>query len=136
MAETPMKPLAVDMVEVKRVSADLRIQADGGLASGLGGFAREVERGVLFGWFSPSGETQAARNALWAALHRHRDNAERQLRLGQALAVALEQVLTNYTEADDQAAAALKVLEREISASAKRAEQAALRQRQGRGADV
>ncbi len=134
MAETPIKQLAVDLVEVRQISVDLRVQADTGLASGLGWFAREVERGVLFGTFSPSGETQAARNALWAALRRHRDNAQQQLRLGQAFAAALEQVLSNYTEADDLAAAALEVIDREIAATVQRAEHAELRHRQGRGA--
>lgn len=133
MADSPIKQLAVDLVEVRRISADLRVQADTGLASGLGGFAREVERGVLFGTFSPSGEAQAARSAFWAALRRHRDNAEQQLRLGRAFAAALEQVLTNYTDADDLAAAALKVIDREIAYAAKRAEHAELRHQQGRG---
>ncbi len=134
--ETPKKPLIVDMAEVSRVTADLRTQAAIGLESGAGEFAREIDRGVLFGTFSPSGETQAARNALWAALHRHYENAERQLGLGRALATGLEKALANYTEADDLAAAALNLIDREIAAAAERAGHAEMRHRQGRGAHV
>ncbi|WP_144119727.1 hypothetical protein [Catellatospora sichuanensis] len=136
MADKPMPQLAVDMVEVRKVTADLRARTNDGLAPGVGQFAREIERGVLFGTFSPSGETQAARNAFWAALQRHHANATRQLEVGQTLAAALEKVLANYTEADDLAAMKLSVLERELMVAVERLEIAELRHQQGRGAYI
>ncbi|WP_155391305.1 hypothetical protein [Catellatospora paridis] len=136
MADKPMPQLAVDLVEVRKVTEDLRARTNDGLAPGVGQFAREIERGVLFGTFSPSGETQAARNAFWAALQRHHDNARVQLEIGYTLASALEKALENYTKADDLAAVKLAVLEQEVTAVTKRLALAELRHEQGRGAYI
>jgi hypothetical protein len=90
----------VDMAELRAVCAAVKTDVEQGLRPGIADTALKVQTGVRFGQQSPSGEVDAARRALIATLRRHNENSEHHLATADRLVSALDQILTNYADAD------------------------------------
>lgn len=90
----------IDLVQFKEASVAVKVDVDQGLRPGIADADQKVQHGVRFGQSSPSGEADAARRALIATLHRHRENGSRHLATAGRLTTALDEILANYTRAD------------------------------------
>ncbi len=94
----------IDLTQFVEASAAVKVDVEQGLRPGIADADHKVQLGVRFGQSSPSGEADAARRALDAALHRHRENGSRHLATAGRLTSALDEILANYIRADADAA--------------------------------
>jgi hypothetical protein len=95
--------IKVNVAELEETCTAVRIDFEQGLRPGITDASRKVQLGVRFGQMSPSGEADAARRALLAALQRYRENSERHLSTADHLIRTLDAILSNYAHADTAA---------------------------------
>lgn len=101
MDYSTMAQVAVDLRELQHFASKLRAEADGVFEPAVSRADGMLGAGAGFGVASVSGEVSAARDAVDAALDQARANTVRQLRAAQILVRAAEQVLANYSRADE-----------------------------------
>ena len=116
------RQITVDLDGLHDFTSSLRLETNEGLRSGLATCDNQVQRGVRFCRNSPSGEVNAAAQAMAAVLSRHKENATRQLNLSEGLIIAMEQILTNYRDADSLNKAKLSEIETTLTDAVKKLE--------------
>ncbi|GAA1397414.1 hypothetical protein ACFQZ4_20105 [Catellatospora coxensis] len=107
--------LTVDLAGLREVRTDLRRDTDEALRPGLTTARRQLDYGVRFCLALDCAEGRAARASVGHVLAQHRKNAEYQLRVAEGLALALERIVENYSNADMRAAARITEVESELS---------------------
>ncbi|MEV4410902.1 hypothetical protein [Catellatospora sp. NPDC049609] len=116
MPERPVHGrLTVDLAGLREISADLRRDTDEDLRPGFATAQRQMRYGARFCLALDCAEGRAARASVNDVLVKHRANAEYQLRVAEALAIALERIVENYADADARAAARVTEVESELS---------------------
>ena len=108
MTEKPAaQHVTVDLVGLREVAVNVRDQTSAELQPGFERCNKLMQHGVRFALRSPSGSGYAARHALATALTRHHHNCEAHLSTAAALSLAIDNILTNYADADHLAGSAV-----------------------------
>jgi hypothetical protein len=109
-----MTQLIVDLVQLRDTCQAVRADTNKGLRDGLADADPKVHQGVPFGKASPSGEINAARDALKATLHRHAENGTAHLGRADQIVRFLAHMLGEYETADSIQAATMEQILTEL----------------------
>lgn len=90
----------VDLGQLQDTCRAVRLDTEQGLRPGLAEADQKIHQGVPFGRHSPSGEVDAAREALVHTLRRHAENSASHLRRAEQLVAFLDRMLVEYADAD------------------------------------
>lgn len=96
--------IEVDLGQLQLTSQALAADTRDGLKPGLSDTDMKIQQGVPFGAKSPSGEVDAARQALGYTLARNGDNFANHVRRAEQLIGFLDVILKRYRDTDDLAA--------------------------------
>lgn len=112
-----MAEIVVDLGQLRETCVAVRLDTELGLQPGLSASEGRIQHGVRFGRSSPSGEADAAAQALRETLRRHKSNAERHLATATHLVAVLDRIITNYQDADAIARLNVEAVQAELAAA-------------------
>ncbi|GHJ48462.1 hypothetical protein Cs7R123_58040 [Catellatospora sp. TT07R-123] len=101
----------VDLIGLKEIATAVQRQTSKELEPGLVRCDQLMQHGARFALHSPSGPGYAARHALVTALTTHFYNGPEHVRAAAALSLAIDNILTNYADADHLAKAKMETVD-------------------------
>jgi hypothetical protein len=96
----PSRQIEVDLDQLRESCQTVKRDTELGLRPGLHETDRKIHQGIPFGRRSPSGEADAAAQALAYALKRHARNSVSHLQHAEQIVAFLDQILSDYSDAD------------------------------------
>ena len=106
--------ISVNLNQLHTTCQAVRLATEHGLRPGIRETDQKIHQGVPFGAHSPSGEADAARNALSHTLRRHAENSTSHLRRAEQIIAFLDHMLREYSNADSISAASFAAVQQQF----------------------